>query len=117
MGRIKKSVISPVKRKRKRQSASPYKRVRSADYLTSVNVEPNQKLWAVYEQCLLKTVASFLASTLVSPSVDNVVHLFNHIASSSICKESKFPIRAKNNLQIAGKLRQLEKKERTQITD
>lgn len=109
-GENKKSVISPVKRKRKRESASPYKRVRSADYLTSVNVEPNQKLWTVYEQCLLMTVASFLASTLVSPSVDNVVHLFNHIANSSICKESKFPIRAKNNLQIAGKLRQLEKK-------
>ena len=64
-GENKKSVINPVKRKRKRESASPYKRVRSADYLTSVNVEPNQKLWTVYEQCLLMTVASFLASTLV----------------------------------------------------
>ena len=70
----------------------------------------NQKLWTVYEQCLLMTIASFSASTLVSPSVDNVMRLFNHIANSSICKESKFPIRAKNNLQIAEKLQQLEKK-------
>ncbi|PFX32945.1 hypothetical protein AWC38_SpisGene2234 [Stylophora pistillata] len=32
------------------------------------------------------------------------------VANSSICKESKFPIRAKNTLQIAGKLQQLEQK-------
>ena len=88
----------------------PYERVRSADYLASINVQPSQKLWTVYEQCLLMTIASFLTSTLVSPSADNVVHLFNQVANSSICKESKFPIRAKNNLQIAGKLQQLEKK-------
>ena len=56
------------------------------------------------------SIASFLTSTLVSPSVDNVVQLFNQVANSSICKESKFPIRAKNNLQIVGKLQQLGKK-------
>lgn len=109
-GKNKKIVASPIGRKRKRESRSPYERVRSADYLASVNVQPSQKVWTVYEQCLLMTVASFLTSTLVSPSADNVVYLFNQVANSSICKESKFPIRAKNNLQIAGKLQQLEKK-------
>ena len=109
-GENKQSVVSPVRRKRKRESASPYKRVRSAEYLAAINVEPNQKLWTVYEQCLLMTIASFLTFTLVSLSVDNIVRLFNQVANSSICKESKFPIRAENNLQIAGKLQQLETK-------
>lgn len=109
-GKNKKVVASPVGRKRKRESRSPYQRVRSAEYLASVNVQPSQKLWSVYEQCLLMTIVSFLTSTLVSPSADNVVRLFNQVANSSICKESKFPIRAKNTLQIAGKLQQLEQK-------
>ena len=109
-GKNEKNEASPVGRKRKRESRSPYKRVRSADYLASVKVEPSQKLWTVYEQCLLMSIASFLTSTLVSPSVDNVVLLFNQVANSSICNESKFPIRAKSNLQIVGKLQQLEKK-------
>ena len=109
-GKNKKIVASPVGRKRKRESRSPYERVRSADYLASVNLQPSQKVWTVYEQCLLMTIASFLTSTLVSPSADNVVYLFNQVANSSICKESKFSIRAKNNLQIAGKLQKLEKK-------
>lgn len=109
-GKNKKVVASPVGRKRKRESRSPYQRVRSTEYLASVNVQPSQKLWSVYEQCLLMTIVSFLTSTLVSPSADNVVRLFNQVANSSICKESKFPIRAKNTLQIAGKLQQLEQK-------
>lgn len=109
-GKNKKVVASPVGRKRKRESRSPYQRVCSAEYLASVNVQPSQKLWSVYEQCLLMTIVSFLTSTLVSPSADNVVRLFNQVANSSICKESKFPIRAKNTLQIAGKLQQLEQK-------
>ena len=109
-GKNEKNLASPAGRKRKRESRSPYKRVRSADYLASVNVQPSQKLWTVYEQCLLMSIASFLTSTLVSPSFDNVVQLFNQVANSSICKESKFPIRAKTNLQIVGKLQQLEKK-------
>lgn len=40
-GQNKQSVASPVSRKRKRGSASPYKRVRSAKYLASNNVGPN----------------------------------------------------------------------------
>lgn len=109
-GKNKKVVASPVGRKRKRESRSPYQRVRSAEYLASVNVQPSEKLWSVYEQCPLMTIVSFLTSTLVSPSADNVVRLFNQVANSSICKESKFPIRAKNTLQITGKLQQLEQK-------
>lgn len=109
-GQNEKLVVSPVGRKRKRESRSPYERVRSADYLASINVEPSRKLWTVYEQCLLMTIASFLTSTLVSPSADNVVHLFNQVANSSICKNSKFPIRTTNNLQVAGKLQHLEKR-------
>lgn len=109
-GKNKKVVASPVGRKRKRESRSPYQRVRSAEYLASVNVQPSEKLWSVYEQCPLMTIVSFLTSALVSPSADNVVRLFNQVANSSICKESKFPIRAKNTLQIAGKLQQLEQK-------
>lgn len=111
----KKIVATPVGWKRKRESRSPYKRVRSADYLASINVQPSQKLLTVYEQCLLMITASFFNSILVSPSADNMVHLFNQVANSSICKESKFPIRAKNYLQIAGKLQKLEKKERTKV--
>ena len=47
-GYNKNIVASPVGRKRKRESGSPYKRVRSANYLASVNVQPSQKLWTVY---------------------------------------------------------------------
>ena len=49
-GKNEKIVAIPVGRKRKRESRSPYKRVRSADFLASVNVQPSQKLWTAYEQ-------------------------------------------------------------------
>lgn len=86
-----------VGQKRKRTNPCQYKKVRSADYLASLNVPLNQKLWTVFEQCLLVTIASFLSSTLVSPSLNNVSELYNNVASSKACHEPKLPIRPKTS--------------------
>lgn len=102
--------VYKVGKKRQRINPSPYKRARSADYLASLNVPLDPKVWTVYEQCLLMTIASFLASTLASPSIENVTHLYNHVANSNACEEAKFPIRTKSCGQIAGKLKQLQEK-------
>lgn len=63
---------SEINRKSKRTGPFHYKRVRSADYLISRNLEPVSKIWTAFEQSLLLTVTAFLVSTLVSPSLENI---------------------------------------------
>ena len=101
---------SEINRKRKRTGTFHYKRVRSADYLISRNLEPVSKIWTAFEQSLLLIVTAFVVSTLVSPSLENIPRLYNHVAESQHCQEAEFPIRTKNGLQFAGKLKQLQEK-------
>ena len=101
---------SEINRKRKRTGTFHYKRVRSADYLISRNLEPVSKIWTAFEQSLLLTVTAFVVSTLVSPSLENIPRLYNHVAESQHCQEAEFPIRTKNALQFAGKLKQPQEK-------
>ena len=86
---------SEINRKSKRTGPFHYKRVRSADYLISRNLEPVSKIWTAFEQSLLLTVTAFLVSTLVSPSLENIPWLYNHVAESQQCQEAGFPIRTK----------------------
>ena len=101
---------SEINRKRKRTGTFHHKRVRSADYLISRNLEPVSKIWIAFEQSLLLTVTAFLVSTLVSPSLENIPRIYNHVAKSQHCQEAGFPIRTKNGWQFAGKLKQLQEK-------
>ena len=94
---------SAINRKRKRTGTSHYKRVRSADYLISRNLEPVSKIWTAFEQSLLLTVTAFLASTLVSPSLENIARLYNHVAESHHCQEAGFPIRKKMAYSLLAK--------------
>ena len=86
---------SEINRKSKRTGPFHYKRVRSADYLISRNLEPVSKIWTAFEQSLLPTVSAFLVSTLVSSSLENIPWLYNHVAESQHCQEAGFPIRTK----------------------
>lgn len=107
---IKSLEQNPQKRKRNRTTPTKLKKVRSAEYLAYINIPVNQKVWTISEQCLLLTIASFLSSTLVSPSIENAFKLYNSIACSNVCEEAKLPIRVKTYAQIAAKLKQLEDK-------
>ena len=76
----------------------------------NLNTELIKWIWIAFEQSLLLTVTAFLVSTLVSPSLENIPRIYNHVAKSQHCQEAGFPIRTKNGLQFAGRLKQLQEK-------
>ena len=48
-----------------------------------------------YSRDFLFCVTSLIGSTIVTPSVENITALFNHITDSKICKDNSYPLRRK----------------------
>lgn len=97
--------------KRKRSNPSPYKKIRSADFLIEHKCSLSSSVWSEYETCLLIATVNIIVSSLVPLSVNSTTTLYNHVVQSRLCEEKKLPIRIKKKTQIGAKLRQLEEKQ------
>ena len=89
--------------KRRRPSPSPYKKKLGADYLNTLNVEPSKSVWTTVEECLLMSAIVAIKATEITPNVNNITLLYNSVANSRVCSESKLPVRIKKTSQILGK--------------
>ena len=110
-----KTVSSPTQLKRKRERPSPYKKRKSAEYLSLQGAHPVDGPWTNHETCLLFCVTSLIEATIVTPSVENITALFNYVTDSKICKDNNYALRRKKQSQVSAKLKILNEKKELEI--
>ena len=110
-----KTVSSPTQLKRKHERPSPYKKRKSAEYLSLQGAHPVDGPWTNHETCLLFCVTSLIEATIVTPSVENITALFNYVTDSKICKDNNYALRRKKQSQVSAKLKILNEKKELEI--
>ena len=92
-------------RKRKMGSSPPsLKRTRTSKVLGEQGFEINWGKWTIVEACLLETVESFLCTTNVLPTYQNITKLYNFVANSNRASHLKLNVNPKTEKQVLGKL-------------
>ena len=80
-------------RKRKMVSSPPsLKRTRTWKVLGEKGFEINWGKWAIAETCLLETVESFLCTTNVLPTYQNITKLYNFVPKSNCASHLKLNV-------------------------
>ena len=105
----------PTQLKRKRERPSPYKKRKSAEYLSLQGAHPVDGPWTNHETCLLFCVTSLIEATIVTPLVQNITALFNYVTDSKICKDNNYALRRKKLSQVSAKLKILKEKKELEI--
>lgn len=85
-------------------SPSPLKRQRGEEFMSDRNMKVSVGSWTTTEYCILDTVESFLHSTCLLPSEDNITHLYNYVVRSRFARELKLTANEKTLKQVKGKL-------------
>ena len=81
-------------RKRKIVSSPPsLKRTRKSEVLGEKGSEINWGKWAIAETCLLETLESFLCTTNVLPTYQNITKLYNCVAKSNCASPLKLNVK------------------------
>ena len=92
-------------RKRKMVSSPPsLKRTRTSKVLGQQGFEINWGKWTIVEACLLETVESFLCTTNVLPTYQNITKLYNFVANSNRASHLKLNVNQKTEKQVLRKL-------------
>ena len=105
MERKKKSKKGFPSRKRKMVSSPPsLKRTRTSKVLGEKGFEINWGKWTIVEACLLETVESFLCTTNVLPTYQNITKLYNFVANSNCASHLNLNVNPKTEKQVLGKL-------------
>lgn len=100
------------RRAQKITSSSPSsKRKRCSEYLDSAGFEVQLGSWTSWETCILNTVESFISSTCIPPTLENIQKLFNYVAKNSTSHEEKRLANVKTLNQVRAKLEHKKKKE------
>ena len=80
-------------RKRKMVSSPPsLKRTRTSKVLGEKGFEINWGKWTIVEACLLETVESFLCTTNVLPTYQNITKLYNFVPKSNCASHLKLNV-------------------------
>ena len=80
-------------RKRKMVSSPPsLKRTRTSKVLGEQGFEINWGKWTIVEACLLETVESFLCTTNVLPTYQNITKLYNFVPKSNCASHLKLNV-------------------------
>ena len=66
--------------------------------------------WTSWETCILNTIESFISSTCIPPTIENIQKLFNFVAKNLTSHEEKRVANVKSLNQVRAKLQH--KKER-----
>ena len=74
------------------------------DYMTERNWEVTVGSWTTTEACILDAVESFLHSSCLLPSEENITHLYNYVVTSRVAKQLKLTGNEKTKKQVQGKL-------------
>lgn len=85
-------------------SPSPLKRQRGEEFMSDRNMKVSVGSWTTTEYYILDTVESFLHSTCLLPSEDNITHLYNYVVRSRFARELKLTANEKTLKQVKGKL-------------
>ena len=98
--------VTPEKRSPKcTSSPSSLKRMRSSQYMKENNLAINQGSWTLQGTCILDSVQSFLSSTYIIPTAENIALLFNFVVNSTIVKTiANIHANVKTERQIKGKI-------------
>ena len=103
--------VSKEKRKKILSSPPSLKWQRGSHYMRESGMaEPNEG-WTIFETCVLHMSESFLYTTCVSPTKQNLLLLYNFVITSKIAKELKVSGKTKSLLQLSGKLEFLKKRQ------
>ena len=102
----KKDCLTPVKRRAKKITSSlpSAKRKRGYDYLNEAGFEVKQGSWTTLETCILHTTESFISSTCISPTTENIFKLYNYVIRQINTDEQKHSANKKAINQIRAKL-------------
>ena len=85
-------------------SPSPLKRQRGEEFMSERNMKVSVGSWTTTEYCILDAVESFLHSTCLLPSEDNITHIYNYVVRSRFARELKLTANEKTLRQVKGKL-------------
>ena len=80
------------------------KRTRTSKVLEEKGFEINWGKWTIVEACLLETVESFLCTTNVLPTYQNITKLYNFVANSNCASHLNLTVNPKTEKQVLGKL-------------
>ena len=69
------------------------KRTQTSIILGEKGFEINWEKWAIAETCLLETVESFLCTTNVLPTCQNITKLYNFVAKSNCASHLKLNVK------------------------
>lgn len=98
-------VLNAEKRQKKcTSSPSSLKRKRGSKFHVDNEITMNDGPWTLQETCVLETVMSFLCSTCLIPSDENIIVLYNYVLSSPVAFAIKVNSKCKSKEQVKGKL-------------
>lgn len=102
-------------RKRRAQkvtSSSPSsKRKPCHEYLDNAGATINFGSWTSLETCILITTESYITSTCIAPTTENIQKLYNYVIKSMVSQEGTGLPRFKSLNQVRAKLLHKKKKE------
>ena len=102
-------------RKRRAQkitSSSPSsKRKPCHEYLDNAGATINFGSWTSLETCILSTTESYIASTCIAPTTENIQKLYNYVIKGMVSQEGTGSTRFKSLNQVRAKLLHKKKKE------
>ena len=79
--------------------------MRSSQYMNENNLTVNQGSWTLQETHILDAVQSFLSSTYIIPTAENIASLFNFVVNSTIVKTiGNIQANVKTERQITGEI-------------
>ena len=106
-------VVSVRKRRaQKVTSSSPRsKRKPCHEYLDNAGATINFGSWTSLETCILSTIESYIASTCIAPTTENIQKLYNYVIKSVVSQEVTGLTRFKSLNQVRAKLLHKKKKE------
>lgn len=105
-------VSSKKRRAEKITSSSPScKRRPCHEYLDSAGATMEFGSWTKMETCILSTTESYIASTCIAPTTENIQKLFNYVIESITSEEGIGLTRPKSVNQVRAKLLHKNKKE------
>ena len=92
--------------KRKSGLSSPpsLKRQRGSQFLKENGITNHSGGWSELEGCILDMTESFLYSTSILPSKENISTLYNYVIQSSAGRNSDVKLNTKSLAQVIGKL-------------
>ena len=108
---IKINKVSQPKRKKQLSSPPSLKRPRGTQYLRDCGMTTVSEGWTRLETCLLHMVESFLYTTCVPPTKENILKLYNYVIASNTAIDLQISGNTKSLKQISGKLEYLSKRQ------